>query len=143
MVNFSRILKIVAKVIGIGLILWGIMFGVFGIILGIDLYLPDFKANMLAIFACIYAIGLGFLYWFPNKKILLHTKIYLTIMFLPIVSLIGVSVYEVLFHGFDSPFVTDFAFFGVLITICLLFINPLSFILYMKSEKLIKDQDRY
>lgn len=61
----SRYLKIIAKIFGgcfgVCLVLWGIAFGVFGIILGIDLYLPDLNAKIRAIFICICAIVTGIL----------------------------------------------------------------------------------
>ncbi len=61
MKTWFRVLKIIAKILGVCLILWGIWFGVFGIIFGIDLYLPDLKAKFFAIFICICAIGTGIL----------------------------------------------------------------------------------
>lgn len=105
--NWALILKIIAKILGVCLVLWGIAFGVFGIILGIDLYLPGLKAKFLAIFICIYTIGTGILYWLPNEKILPHKKIYLVLTLIPFVGGIIMSAYEVLIHGVDSPFVVD------------------------------------
>ena len=132
---WSRILKIIAKILGVCLVLWGIAFGVFGIILGIDLYLPGLKAKFLAIFICIYAIGMGIMYWLPNEKILPHKKIYLVLTLFPAVGLGAMSVYEVLLHGIDSSFVTDLAIVWVLIMICLSLAAPLSLILHMKSKQ--------
>jgi hypothetical protein len=133
--NWSRILKIIAKILGVCLILWGIAFGVFGIILGIDLYLPGLKAKFLAIFICIYAIGTGILYWLPNEKILPHKKIYLVLTLIPFVGGIIMSAYEVLIHGVDSPFVVDLEIFWVLIMICLSLAAPVSLLLHMKSKQ--------
>ena len=133
--NWSRILKIIAKILGVCLILWGIAFGVFGFILGIDLYLPDLKAKFLAIFICIYAIGTGILYWLPNEKILPHKKIYLMLTLIPFVGGIIMSAYEVLIHGVDSTFVVDLEIFWVLIMICLSLAAPVSLLLHMKSKQ--------
>ena len=127
---WSRVLKIIAKIFGICLVLWGIAFGVFGIILGIDLYLPDLKAKHLAIYLCIYAIVTGILYWLPNEILLPHKKIYLVLTLFPIVSLSAMLVYDFL------SLVTELStIVWVLITICLFLAAPLSLILHMKSKQ--------
>ncbi|MBA4385296.1 MAG: hypothetical protein C0410_11215 [Anaerolinea sp.] len=135
METWSRVLKIIAKIFGVCIVLWGIAFGVFGIILGIDLYLPDLKAEFLAIFICIYAIGTGILYWLPNEKILPYKKIYLVLTLFPIVGLSAMLVYDFLVHGIDFTFVTELStIVWVLITICLFLTAPLSLILHIKSK---------
>ncbi|MDP2208953.1 MAG: hypothetical protein Q8K98_09305 [Bacteroidota bacterium] len=135
MINWSRVLKIIAKILGVCLVLWGIAFGVFGIILGIDLYIPGLEAKFLAILICIYAIGTGILYWLPNENVLPHKKIYLMLTLIPFVGGIIMSAYEVLIHGIDSPFVEDLAIFWVLIMICLSLAAPVSLLLHMKSKQ--------
>lgn len=135
METWSRILKIIAKILGVCLILWGIFFGTFGIILGIDLFLPDLKAKFLAIFICLYAIGTGILYWLSNEKILPYKKIYLMLTLIPFVGGIITTVYEVLLHGVDSTFVVDLVIFWVLIMTCLSLAAPVSLLLHIKLKK--------
>ena len=116
MENWSRVLKIIAKILGVCLVLWGIAMGIFGIIIGIDVFLQ--------IFLCINAIGTGILYCLPNEKILPHRKIYLVFTLIPFVGGIIMSAYEVLINGVDSPFVSDLAIFWVLIAVCLSLAAP-------------------
>ena len=127
MENWSRVLKIIAKILGVCLVLWGIAMGIFGIIIGIDVFLQ--------IFLCINSIGTGILYWLPNEKILPHRKIYLVYTLIPFVGGIIMSAYEVLIYGVDSPFVSDLAIFWVLIPASLSLAAPVSLLLHMKSKQ--------
>ena len=126
----SKVLKLLAKILGAFLISYGFFVGLIGI--G-----PDGEVSFQFRIIGLAILALGFLYYIPNETIEksnLMRCFYLSLTILPGVILVISSMYTISISGFDSFFISG----GLSIAIVMLplsFIAPASLLLFIASTK--------
>jgi hypothetical protein len=130
LLNIAGLLKVLAKIVGAGLILYGFFIGLLGI--GPDGEVP----GQLRIIGVMLLI-LGLFYFLPNERIYQSITLrysYLLVTVTPSFILFISMLNTILKSGFDS-FVFSGGLTTVIVTLPLSLIAPLSLILFVVSSK--------